>query len=102
MEINGLSTMNIDNKDYWTLKNFSQLTKKTEYTIRMLIAKGNRLGKLKALKIGNSVYIEAEELFNYKFVTNGRPNALSDCFETFYLENGELYKKEKGRVSQFF
>ena len=99
MIINGLKTINIDGRDCWTVKDFSKLTNRSEYTIRRLIKKGNRLERLKVHKIGNSLYIYAEELFNYKFTARGRPHALGDCFNLFYLENGELHSIERGQGS---
>jgi hypothetical protein len=95
MNINGLKTINIDGKDYWTLRDFSKLTGMREYYVNLLVNHGNRLGKIKALKLDYRVYIEAQELFEYRFAMKGRPHSLGDSFEVFFLKDGELHKEER-------
>jgi hypothetical protein len=94
MEIQGLKTVNINGKDYWTVGDFAELSQRSDRVIRNLVKHGNRIRKLLAMSIHDRVYIEAEELFNFPFTTGGQPAGMGDYVEKFYIENGELLRKE--------
>jgi hypothetical protein len=95
MRINNIKSIQINKKEYWTVKQFSLLTEKSISAIRVLMHKGNRIRKLKYMSIGGKPFIEAEELFNYPFVVKGRPAEVGSYIEKFYLENDELIKNEE-------
>jgi len=90
-------TINIDGTDYWLVTQFSKLTNRSSVSIRALVNRGNRIRKLKAIRINDSVFIEAQELFEYPFVLPGKPAPDEEgiCIEQFYLEDEKLYVKEK-------
>lgn len=94
MEIQGLKTVNIDGKDFWTVADFATLTQRSHRVIRNLASAGNRLRKLKTLYLHERVYIEASELFEFPFTTGGPPAEMGDFIEKFYIEDGELLRME--------
>jgi len=95
MEINGHSPTKVNGKEYWTVKQFSSLSQRSEQTIRVYISKGNRKRKLDSIRIGNTRLIPVEELFDFPFLTDGRPShKYRDYGERFYLENDELLREE--------
>lgn len=94
MEIQGEKTVNIEGKDYWTVASFGALTQRSDRSIRILITKGNRQRKLKAISVNGRVYIEENEIFDFAFCVSGRPANMGDFVERFYMENGELLREE--------
>jgi hypothetical protein len=91
MVICGESTINIEGQDYFTVDQFSKLTNKSQQTIRVLILKGNRIRKLSSITIGGKPFIISTELFNFPFVTTGRPSPLGISVERFILgKDGHL------------
>ena len=62
----------INDKTYYTVKDFARLTNKTEQTIRKLYNIGNRIRKLKGLYIANRLFILTSELTEYPFTVSGR------------------------------
>lgn len=87
MIINGEESILVNGKDYWFVDQFSRLTGKRESTIRVLINKGNTIRSLKTYSFGNKPLIEAQELFEFPFVVNGRqPNGMV-CFTKYYINN---------------
>jgi len=95
MEIQGLKTVNINGKDFWTVKDFAELTQRSDRVIRNLVKYGNRLRKLCAIHVHDRIYIEAEELFDFVFTSGGQPANMGDYTEKFYMEDGELLRKEE-------
>jgi len=89
-------TVNLDGKDYWSIPQFSALTGRSEYTLRQLITKGNRIRKMRATRFNGRVFVEAEELFEFPFVVAGRPSGIGEYADKFYLdsETNELLKEE--------
>lgn len=57
---------------YYDLQTFADLTNRSAQAIRLLIAKGNRLRKLKHLKLGRMLLIEIQELTEFPFSCAGR------------------------------
>lgn len=97
MEINGEKTVKIDGNNFWTIRQFSRLTGYAEPRIRALIYYGNSQRKLKAHYFAsNKPMIYAEELFDFPFVTTGRPTRDSKTIaQRYYLLEGELCCKEE-------
>lgn len=96
MVIEGVTPHTIEGEEYYTVKQFSQLTEKTEGTIRVLISKGNRIRKLKVHHIAGKPFILARELFEYPFVITGRPAGIGDAVERYYIDDdGNLTMKEE-------
>jgi len=94
MKIQEEETVNINGKEYWTIKSFATLSQRTERVIRKLASGGNRQRKLKSVTINGRVYIEQDELFDFPFTTGGRPASMGDFIEKFYLSDGELMREE--------
>lgn len=97
MIINGEESININGIDYWTLKQFSYLTNRGDASIKQLIRFGNRIRKLKILKIDNKTYIEAKELFEFPFIIIGRPSSEAGAIiEKFKVnKSNELIRTEE-------
>lgn len=96
MKVNGEETVVINGESYWTVRQFSKLTGLTEPRIRALIYFGNSQRKLNSLSLGsNKPMIKAKELFDFPFVSSGRPPKDSGVLVTkFYLKDDKLYSKE--------
>ena len=96
MIVNGENSININGKDYWTLKQFSYLTHRGEASITQLVKYGNRIRKLKVLKVDNKTYIEADELFEFPFIVIGRPSQdAGTIIEKFLInKSNELIRTE--------
>jgi len=95
MVIEGEVSININGQAYWTVRQFSNLTDKEQGTIRVLINKGNRLRRLKTVKIARKPFILASELFDFPFVINGHPAVMGDFVNRFVLDEGRLIIKEE-------
>ena len=65
----------IDNIDYYSVRVFAHLTKRSEQSVRKLTLHGNRLGLLKSIKMARSVFIPCSELVNYNFCLAGTSGA---------------------------
>jgi hypothetical protein len=66
----------IDGKGFYTVKEFAILTYRTEQSIRRLCAIGNRLRRLKSLKVGTTILIPAHELEEFPFTASGRSDVV--------------------------
>ena len=90
------STVTIDGVEYWDCLQFANLTNRKPGAIRLLATKGNRIRILKGKHINGRLYIEAQELMEFPFVTCGRPYELGDFVEQFYIHtDGETVLKEE-------
>lgn len=69
------NTITIDNVKYYSASTFAKLTKRSEQAVRKLALHGNRLGKLKYIKMSRSVFILASELTEYRFCLAGTSGA---------------------------
>lgn len=61
----------LNGADYYTVRTFAALTRRSEQAVRALINKGNRLGTLASLKLGNTIFVPCSELTEFKFATVG-------------------------------
>lgn len=79
--------VNINGINYYTIKQFAELVHHTEGSVRQLIAKGNRIRKLKAVKMLSKTFIPVSELTEFCFTYVGRG------FNTIYkfTEEGVSY-----------
>ena len=100
MIINGEETLIINNEEFWTVRQFSNLTDFTEPRVRSLIYYGNCIRKLEVFyPCSNKPLIPAKELFEFPFVLSGRPlkeyeNSLK--VKRFYLnEENVLSSREE-------
>lgn len=95
MIVGNLESTEINGQDFWTVKQFSELTGRTEYTIRLLSNKGNSIRKLSSKSINSRKYIFAQELLDFPFTITGRPTEEGYKSEKFYLDEktGELSKR---------
>jgi len=64
-------TVTIENKKYYTVKQFSEITGVKQPALRRLVHVGNKTGKLKSLLLGRNVYIPVNELTEYTFCVVG-------------------------------
>ena len=53
---------NINGQDYYTIKQFAELTNRTEQSVRYLIKHGNRIRVLAHTTIGEKPFVLASEL----------------------------------------
>jgi hypothetical protein len=95
MIVKGIKSINIDGKEYWSVKQFAELTDRSEGSIRQLIDTGNRNRKLRADRIASKPFIEAQELFDFPFLSNGRPSPLGTMSEKYILKDGDLTIEEQ-------
>ena len=78
----------INNKKYFTVKDFAKVINRSEGTVRRLMSSGNRIRKLKFVHLAGKPFILASEVFNFPFTLSGRN--VSDVFN--YMED------DKGRL----
>jgi len=76
-----MQIISINNVDYYSVKDFAELTNKSEQTIRRYIIKGNKMRKLNAIKIAETVLIPISELTEFPFTICGRSN------EVYHYDN---------------
>lgn len=95
MEINKEVSINIEGEQYWTVKQFSNLTGREEGTIRLLITKGNQLRRLKADYFGGKPFIQASEIFDFPFKVTGRSSPLGICIEKYIMKGNRLVMIEE-------
>lgn len=96
MNYRGQKTINIDGKDYWTVKSFSLVTGRSVTQIRSLMWKGNTVRKLKVDHFDKKPFIPAEELFEFPFVLPGSNKVYKGIMiERFYTTRGLLRSKEE-------
>lgn len=95
--LEGKEAIKINGKEYWSVKQFAELSQRTEYTIRMMISKGNSIRKLQSINITGRRYVPVDELFEFPFIANGRPPEGGFYVERFYLDEKtkELLKTEE-------
>ncbi len=67
-----MEIIEVKNIEYYTVSQFANLTNKSQQTIRRLIIKGNKVRKLEALKVNQTVLIPISELTAYPFTICGR------------------------------
>lgn len=67
-----MQIIKINNMDYYSVKDFADLTNKSEQTIRRYIIKGNKMRILNSIKINTSILIPISELTEYPFTICGR------------------------------
>jgi hypothetical protein len=93
----------INGEPYISINEFAFLTNHSEHSIRMLISKGNKIRKLKTLKLfGTARAIPLSELTEYPFTGAGR-----DCaFVYHYTNEGKIRQgdfdaeKEKANMQE--
>lgn len=96
MIVKGEETVNINGTEYWTIRQFCYLTERGEPSIVQLINEGNKIRKLKVLKVEKKTFIEAKELFDFPFVGMGRPSVMGIPIEKFKLDgNNDLIKEDR-------
>lgn len=95
MEINGEKTFTYDGKDYLLINAFCRLTGRTRSGIMTLLNKGNRIRKLKCIRLARYIFIEANELFNFPFIGKGTPSNGYICVNKYYYEGSHLKIKSE-------
>lgn len=96
MKIGKEQTTKIEGKEYWTIAQFARMTKRTNASIRHLISQGNRVRKLKALKVIDRLFIEDKEIFDYPFCIRGRKTKENELhIERFSLSTKGLVKRKE-------
>lgn len=65
-------TLLINSEFYFTVKHFAWVTKRSEQNIRFLMARGNRIRKLKVVRFGDKPYIPYDEMLEFPFTLPGR------------------------------
>lgn len=77
--------VNVDGKQYYTVKQFAFLTNRSTTTIYNLIGKGNAIRKLNCIRLDEKPLIPVEELTDFPFVSPG-PNGKERPY--FFDANG--------------
>ena len=97
MMIKGEAPTSINGKDFWTLRQFSYFTERSDSAIRYLYRTGNRVRKLQVSYFGGTPFIPVEELFDFPFVARGRSNSNNKTLQTRFFLNpdGVLSKREE-------
>ena len=91
-----ITTINIEGEDYFSLSEFSYLSRRSESNIRALFNKGNRIRKLKKARFGNSIFIVSSELVEFPFIVRGKnPLGTNGIIEKFHFDDGKLCKREE-------
>ena len=67
-----LLTHEIEGKRYFTVKHFAYATKRSEINVRFLMARGNRIRKLRVVRFGGKPFIPYEEMLEFPFTLPGR------------------------------
>ena len=65
-------TVNVDNEEYYACDIFAELTDRSPQAVRLLILKGNRIRKLKAITVGPTILVKKSELTEFPFTCAGR------------------------------
>lgn len=73
---NDLTIYTINNIDYYDSMAFCRLIKKSKVAINKLIRDGNKIRKMKCLRIGTKSFIPVSELTEYPFTTGGHNNTI--------------------------
>jgi len=83
--------ININGKDYLTIKDFAMIVNRSESTIRQLLYKGNRLRRLRCDHVGSKPFIPYSELTEYPFTVAGRDFTNAYTYE--FDEEGKMQLK---------
>jgi len=89
--------ISVDGVEYYKVSTFAKLTKRSEQSVRLLVNSGNRLRKLKHIKIARSLLIPATELTDYPFCLVGisRRIVRFDAKGVEYIESLDNYTKKQ-------
>lgn len=90
MRIKNEETVNINGLDYWTIAQFAFLVGISTSYVRVLISYGNKIRKLKVEHFGSKPFIPAEEVFDYPFMSGGRPSIDGRVVKRFQMEGDDL------------
>ena len=85
-------TWEIDKAHYWSITQFCELTEKSNQCIRRLCNYGNVSRQMKSRIFGKELFIRAEELTEYPFLTRGRVSKEGDstCQKFSISQDGEI------------
>lgn len=83
-------------KNYFTVRQFAELTNRSEKAVYALIKKGNRLRKLNAIMIVKRTLIPEEELTEFIFTGPGK-QPYSDAYR--FDKEGKQYPVDKEDVN---
>lgn len=64
----------IGGERYFTIKGFAWATMRSQVNVRFLMSRGNRIRKLKFVRIENKPYIPYSELTEFPFTLPGKDN----------------------------
>lgn len=92
MEIQSEKTVTIDNVEYFSTKQMGRLTKRSPSSIRHLCIKGNCIRKMKYLQLAGSIWVEAQELFDYPFALRGK-NSKNMQAQKYFIQEDKLCSK---------
>lgn len=85
--IKEINPIEINGEEYYTVAQFSDITRKSEQSIYILIRKGNSIRKLDAIYIDGKPLIKKSELTHFPFTGPGR-KSIRDVY--FYDEHGNV------------
>lgn len=67
-----ISPIEIQGKKVFTVRQFAAIIEKSDQTVLSLMHKGNRIRKLKFIKVAGKPYVLAEELTKFPFTCCGK------------------------------
>jgi hypothetical protein len=80
----------IDDIDYYIIHDFAKIVQRSVNGIRKLCFTGNRIRKMRYIRVNSTIYIPVDELqFPFVMGGNGAPN-LREIYH--YTKDGEKYR----------
>lgn len=80
----------IDGDIYYSKLDFATIIGKYPSAVSKLIHKGNKFRKLKAIRIGNNVYIKASELTDFPHCPTGKAGQGEHPTPYYYDKEGNI------------
>jgi hypothetical protein len=72
----------------FTVKKFAKVTNRSEQSVRGLIARGNRVRRLKIIRLADRPFVPYSELIEFPFTVSGRTESVYH-----YDENGKIVEE---------
>jgi len=89
-----LEPFEINGRLYFSVKQFAEITHRTEQSVRLLMLKGNKIRKLERKFFAQKPFIPAEELTDFPFTVSGRNQT-----PYYYDENGDIIEDGTNNIS---
>ena len=67
-----IEPIDVDGKQVFTIRQFSAIIEKSDQTVLSLINKGNKVRKLKVVRVERTPFVLASELTDFPFTCSGK------------------------------